>query len=97
MTNVMPLDAFRKQSLAAPLSASCEDRAPAFGSHSGAKTMLTLASSLGRLIGALHKTKTDRDAILRAVTVGVSTALSIAWRAPALDLPIAKTSIFWDK
>jgi hypothetical protein len=42
----MSLDAFRKQSLAAPLSASCEDRAPAFGSHPGAKTVLTLPRSL---------------------------------------------------
>jgi hypothetical protein len=97
MTNVMPLNAFRKQSLAAPLSASCEGRAPAFGSHSGAKTVLTLPRSLGWLVSAFHRTKTDRDAILRAVTVGVSTALSIAWRAPAFDLPIARTSIFWDK
>jgi hypothetical protein len=97
MANVMPLDAFRKQSLAAPLSASCEDRAPAFGSHSGAKTVLTLPRSLGWLVSAFHKTETDRDAILRAITVGVSTALSIAWRGRALDLPIARTPIFWDK
>ena len=97
MTNVMPLNAFRKQSLAAPLSASCQDRAPAFGSHSGAKTVLTLPRSLGWLVSAFHTTETDRDAILRAVTVGVSTALSIAWRARELDLPIARTPIFWDK
>ena len=93
MTNVMPLDAFREQAFAPALSAPCEDRAPAFGAHAGAKTMLTLASSLGRLIGALHKTKTDRDAILRAATVGVSKTLSIAWHAPTLDLPIARTPI----
>ena len=93
----MFLDAFWQQTFAAALSASCEDRPPAFGSHSGAKTVLTLPRSLGRLVSAFHKTETDRDAILRAVTVGVSTALSIAWRAPALDLPIARTPIFWDK
>jgi hypothetical protein len=63
MTNVMPLDAFRKQSLAAPLSTSREDRTPAFSSHAGAKTMLTLPRSLGRLISAFHKTETNRDAI----------------------------------
>ena len=63
MTNVMPLNAFRKQSLAAPLSASCQDRAPAFGSHSGAKTVLTLPRSLGWLVSAFHKTENRLDAI----------------------------------
>jgi len=59
----MPLDAFRKQAFAAPLSAPCEDGAPALGSHAGAKTVLTLPRSLGRLVSAFHKTETDRDAI----------------------------------
>ena len=93
----MRFDAFREQSFAAALSAPREDRAPAFGAHAGTKTVLTLPRSLGGLVSAFHKTETDREAILRAVTVGVSTALSIAWRARALDLPIARTPIFWDK
>jgi len=63
MTNVMLFDAFREQSLAAALSAPCEDRAAAFGSHAGAKTVLTLPRSLGWLVSAFHKTETDREAI----------------------------------
>jgi hypothetical protein len=51
----MYLDAFWKQTFAAALTAACQSRAPALGSHPGTKTMLTLASSLGWLIRAFHK------------------------------------------
>lgn len=63
MTNVMPFDTFRKQSLAAALSAPREDRAPAFSAHAGTKTVLTLPRSLRGLVSAFHKTETDREAI----------------------------------
>jgi len=63
MTDVMPFDAFREQSLAAAPSAPREDRAPAFGAHAGTKTVLTLPRSLRGLVGAFHKTETDREAI----------------------------------
>jgi hypothetical protein len=82
MTNVMPVDAFREQSLTTPLSAACQGGAPAFGAHAGTKTVLAFPCSLGWLVSAFHKTGTDRDAILRAVTVGVSKALSIVYSDP---------------
>jgi hypothetical protein len=93
MTNVMSFDTFREQSLTTPLSAACEGGAPAFGAHAGTKTVLALPCSLGWLISAFHKAGTDRDAILRAVTVGASRALSIVRRAPTIDLPFARTLI----
>lgn len=93
----MPFDAFREQSFAAALSAPREDRAPAFGAHAGTKTVLTLPRSLGGLVSAFHKDRNRSRGDLRAVTLGVSKGLSIAWRAPTYDLPIARTPIFWDK
>ena len=76
MARVMSLDAFREQALAAALSPACKYRATAFGFHPGTKTMLTFARSLGGLVSPFHKT--DKAWVgLRAVTLGMSTALSI--------------------
>ena len=76
MARVMSLDAFGKQALAAALSPACKYRATAFGFHAGAKTMLTFACSFGGLVSPFHKT--DKASVsLGAVTVGMSTALSI--------------------
>jgi len=72
----MFLDAFREQALAAALSPACKYRATAFGLHAGTKTVLTFACSLGGLVSPFHKT--DKASVgLRAVTLGMSTALSI--------------------
>jgi hypothetical protein len=59
----MSFDTFREQSLAPSLPAPREDRAPAFGTHAGTKTVLTLSCSLRGLVSAFHKTETDREAI----------------------------------
>ena len=72
----MFLDAFREQALAAALSPACKYRATAFGLHAGTKTVLAFACSLGGLVSPFHKT--DKALVgLRAVTLGMSTALSI--------------------
>jgi len=52
----MSLDAFWQQTFAAALPPTRKGRATAFGTHSGAETVLTFACSLGRLVGAFHKT-----------------------------------------
>jgi hypothetical protein len=76
MAGVMSLDAFREQALATALSSTCKYRATAFGFHAGTKTVLTFACSLGGLVSPFHKT--DKASVgLRAVTLGMSAALSI--------------------
>jgi hypothetical protein len=72
----MSLDAFREQPLAAALSPAGKDRAPGFGFHPGTKTVLTFACSLGGLVSSFHKTE-KAPVRWRAVTLGMSTALSI--------------------
>ena len=76
MARVMSLDAFREQPLAAALSPAGKDRAPGFGFHPGTKTVLTFACSLGGLVSSFHKTE-KAPVRWRAVTLGMSTALSI--------------------
>ena len=76
MARVMPLDAFRKQALATALSPARKCRPTGFGFHAGTKTVLTFPCSFGRLVSPFHKTKKP-SVDLRAVTVGVSMALSI--------------------
>jgi hypothetical protein len=63
MTEVMPLDAFREQALAAALPSPRKDRAAALGSHPGTKAMLTFPCSLGWLVSAFHKTERDPGTI----------------------------------
>ena len=72
----MELDAFREQALAAALSPACKYGATAFGFHAGTKTVLAFACSLGGLVSPFHKTE-KASVGLRAVTLGMSTALSI--------------------
>ena len=76
MARVMFLDAFGKQALAAALSPACKYRATAFGLHPSTKTVLTFPCSFGRLVSSFHKTEKTAPG-LRAVTLGMSTALSI--------------------
>jgi len=59
MTEVMPLDAFREQALAAALPSTREDRAAGLGSHAGTKAVLTFPCTLGWLVSAFHKTEKD--------------------------------------
>ena len=76
VARVMSLDAFREQALAPALPPARKGRPAAFGFHASTKTVLTFACSLGRLIGPFHKTE-EAPVGLRAVTLEVSTALSI--------------------
>jgi hypothetical protein len=76
MTNVMSLDAFRQQTFATALAAARKGRATALGTHPGAETVLTFARSLGWLVSAFHKTPEWLRPDWRAVTLGVSMALS---------------------
>lgn len=75
MTRVVFFDAFREQTLAPALPPARKGRPAAFGFHARTKTVLTFACSLGRLIGPFHKP--TKSVGLRAVTLEVSTALSI--------------------
>jgi hypothetical protein len=59
----MFLDAPRKQTFAAALTAARQGCATAFCFHAGTKTMLTFACSLGWLISAFHKTENRLGAI----------------------------------
>jgi hypothetical protein len=59
MARVMPFYAPWKQTFAATLSAACQGCATPFCFHTGTKTMLTFACSLGWLVSTFHKPKTD--------------------------------------
>jgi hypothetical protein len=53
----MAVDAFRQKAFASALASACERSPAAFRFHSSAKAMLALASPLGWLIRAFHKTE----------------------------------------
>ena len=76
VARVMFLDALWKQAFAAALSPARKDCATAFGLHAGTKTVLTFACSLRRLVSSFHKTEKIWVGV-KAVTLGMSTALSI--------------------
>ena len=76
MTRVVTLDAFRQKSFPSALTPAREGGASALGPHPGAKTVLLLASSLGWLVSAFHKTKKSAPRELRAVTLEWSGGLS---------------------
>jgi hypothetical protein len=76
MARVVSLDAFRQQALAAALSPACKYRTTPFGFHPGTKTVLTFACSIGGLVSPFHRTE-KASVGLKAVTLGMSTALSI--------------------
>jgi hypothetical protein len=76
MARVMFLDAFREQAFAPALPPARQRGAARFRFHPGTKTVLTFACSLGSLVSPFHRT--DKASVgLRAVTLGMSTALSI--------------------
>lgn len=64
----MSLDAFRQQTLATALPPARKCRATAFSTHTGTKTVLLFSCSLGRLVGAFHKTQRSPGAIKSAYT-----------------------------
>jgi len=76
MAGVVYLDAFREQAFAPALPPARQRRAARFRFHPGTKTVLTFACSLGGLVSPFHKTE-KASVGLRAVTLGMSTALSI--------------------
>jgi hypothetical protein len=87
----MPLDAFRKQALAATLPPPRERGASGFRLHAGAKSMLLFSCALGWLIRAFHKTEKRLQRDSRAATVRTSTVLSIShWK---LIVAIHSTSL----
>jgi hypothetical protein len=57
----MDLDTLREETLAAMTAAAAQDGATAFGSHAGTEAELTLARTLGRLVGALHVVKVLKE------------------------------------
>jgi hypothetical protein len=78
MTPKMPFDAFREQALAPALTPAGERGATPFGFHAGTKTVLLFARAFGWLVSAFHKTAKSFRRDSRAVTVGMSAALSIS-------------------
>lgn len=76
MAGVVYLDAFREQAFAPALPPARQRGAARFRFHPGAKTVLPFACSLGGLVSPFHKTE-KASVGLRAVTLGMSTALSI--------------------
>jgi hypothetical protein len=54
---VMQLDALRQEAFAAALAATGESGASTLAFHAGAKSVLTFARALGRLVSAFHKTE----------------------------------------
>jgi hypothetical protein len=59
----MFLDAFGQQTFTTALPPARQDRATAFGTHPGAKTVLTFSCSLRRLVSSFHKSGEDPGAI----------------------------------
>jgi hypothetical protein len=57
----MDLDTLREETLAALAAAAAQDGATAFGGHAGTEAELTLARTLGRLVGALHVVKVLKE------------------------------------
>jgi hypothetical protein len=69
---------FRQEAFAAALSPTSERGPATFGFHSRPKPVLLLACALGWLISAFHKAEASLRSELRAVTVGMTRALSIS-------------------
>jgi hypothetical protein len=63
MARVMPFRALWEQAFAAALAAARQCGPASFCFHPGAKTMLTFACSLRRLVSAFHKTENRFGAI----------------------------------
>src|SRR5439155_8273579 len=76
----MVFDAFGQETFAPALTPARERGATAFRFHPGAEAVLTFAGALGRLVRAFHKTGQSSRRDWRAVTVGMTTALSISPR-----------------
>ena len=70
---VVALDAFREQTFATALAPAREGGATAFRLHARAKTMLTFARALGRLVGAFHFLPTGSGLAKLEIGVALST------------------------
>jgi hypothetical protein len=82
-------DAFWQQTFATALAPARQRSASGFGLHARTETVLLLAGALGWLIRAFHKTEKLLRRDLRAVTLGMSGALSISWHKSIVDLAFA--------
>jgi hypothetical protein len=85
----MAFDTFGQQTFAPALTPSGERGAAAFRFHARAEAVLALAGTLGRLVSAFHKAGQSSRRDWRAVTLGMTTALSISPRQLTLDLAFA--------
>ena len=96
MAGVVPLDAFREQTLATALSPAGKYRPAAFCLHPGTKTVLAFPGSLRWLVSPFHKTESSFRRNLGVVTLEMGAALSIAQRDAIVDLhsEIASASDF---
>jgi hypothetical protein len=63
VADVMYLDAFGQQTFTTALPPPRQDRATAFSTHPGTKTVLTFSCSLRRLVSPFHKSEQDAGAI----------------------------------
>jgi hypothetical protein len=77
VSRVMPVNAFRQQTFATALPPACERGATALSPHTGAKAVLAFARPLGWLIGAFHNAGKSVTPAPGALTLGVSSLLSI--------------------
>ena len=82
----MTLDAFGQEPFATALAPARERGAAALGFHPGAKTVLAFPRAFGRLVSAFHKAESFAGRDFGAVTVEMSSALSIA---PMLTVDLA--------
>jgi len=89
VSRVMPLDALRQQTLAAALPSAGERGAPTFTLHACTKPVLAFTRTFGWLVRAFHETEKWFRRDSRAVTVGMSEALSIAYWSVIVGLSLA--------
>ena len=85
VAGVVALDTARQQTFAAALPALRECRSAAVRLHAGAETVLAFARALGWLVGTFHKAAETARRDLKAITLGMSTALSIALGSAAQE------------
>jgi len=92
----MQFNALRQKTLPAALASASERGSSAFGLHARAEPVLAFACALGWLISAFHKAEKRFRCDSRAVTVGMSRALSILRARGIVDLRIASACNFWN-
>jgi hypothetical protein len=98
VADVMPLDAFRKQSFAAALTPARKSRPTAFGAHPRTKAVLSFPCPLGWLISAFHKWQNGFCPVGERLRYGHAQVCQCCWysspRVNALSIRIASDSDF---